>query len=353
MKIFLEQYDSRYNDRLKFLETIKPELENRSFSFVESEQECDLVLSQQISYSPNLELVRTTKKDVIILEVNDTATIFNDELRLAIKQENVKGFFKVTNFKDLSCHNAKTSGDIRYHANFINEVIKISEYQFPNILFTDDELKKIQVALPAFLNFRMDQVRKVELDIDNDWKNRGIDLSFAGTTDYTKNKNYIQLNHSDPRLELPKLISAQRKMALNELTKIRDKGATVLMSNVKPMSQPEYWSSLLSTKACLSPWGFGAYNWRDYESIYLGALVIKPNTDFLETYCNIFQSGKYYVPCDVDFANLDEIYENISNNEYNHNEIRRNALQLLEANNNKSKIADRFISQITQALSQN
>ena len=353
MRVFLEEYDSRYSDRLRFLGAIKPELENRGLNFVGSEQECDLVLSQQVSYSPSLELVRTTKKDVIIIEVNDTATIFNDELRLAVKQENVKGFFKVTNFKDLDCHNARTSGDVRYHTNFINEIVNISEYQFPNVLFTDDELKKIQVALPAFLNFRMDQVRKVVLNIENDWQNRSIGLSFAGTTDYIKNKNYIQLEHADPKLGLPKLISAHRKMALDELAKIKKRGTTVLMSNAKPMSQPEYWHSLLNTRACLSPWGFGAYNWRDYEAIYLGALVIKPDTDFLETYCDLFQDGKYYISCDVNFGNLDEIYENVSSNKYNHNEIRRNALQLLETNNNKSKIADRFMNQITQTLSQN
>ena len=349
MKIFLETYDPRYKDRIAFLDKIKATLKKvHGIEFVEKYSDADIVMTQQVGYSPSLDFSLNQKKDVIILGVSDTATIFDNNLRSAIKSDRVKGFFKVTNFYDLSCHNEPTSGDIRYHANFIDKYENISKKTDHTILFSDRELQKIRCALPAFLNFRMDQVRQANSLSPHQ---RAVDINFAGTTDYTKNKNYVNLKSSDPKLELPRLISAHRKRCLKKVIEIKDKNnLDVILSDHKPMNQPQYWNSLYNSKICLSPWGFGAYNWRDYESIYLGALLVKPDTSFLETYCNLFQDEKNYIKCSHDFEDLDGIVEDCIKNYEKYDIIRKNALDTLNHHSDIGRISHRFAKQIEKCL---
>jgi hypothetical protein len=353
LKIYIHTYDERYKDRIAFIDKIKENLEKIGINFVDNHEACDIVLTQQVAYSPSLEFPLSLKKDVIILEVNDTACIFNDEIRNSLKSDHVKGIFKVTNFFDLDNHNIDSPGE-RIHTGLLNgsEEYFIKQH---TVRFNDKELLKIKCALPTFLNFRMDSVRSVNIDLENDkLKNRNITFNFAGTTNYKKNKNYVALKEDDPKLALPKLIAHHRNTMINELVnnyKVEENEKYIL-TNEKPMSQPTYWNSLLKTKACLSPWGFGAYNWRDYEAIYTGAILIKPNTDFLETYCNLFNSGINYVSCDYNFKDLVEKINYVKNDQNKEliQNIRINALNLLKKESNLDRIAKRFKRQLIELL---
>jgi len=349
MKCFLEVYDERYRDRLAFIDVICEELkESHGITFVSDPSKCDVFITQQVSYAPNLDSCLSQKRDVVIFEVNDSASIKNDELRKAIKNQQVKGFFKITNFRNRENHNKHTSGDARFHANFINEYEELCETKEQNVTFTDQELRKIHCALPAFINFRFDNIRNAN-GLSN--KDRKVDVNFAGTTDYTRNKNYVNLPEEDPKLNLPKLISAHRLRAINEIAKTTQKlNLTSIIVDHKPMSQPEYWNTLYNSKLCVSPWGFGAYNWRDYESIYLGALLIKPNTDFLESYCDLYKSGINYVACNHNFSNLQEIITDCLENFDSYTRIRENAAATLSSHCDKKKVAKKFAAQLKSCV---
>ena len=54
----------------------------------------------------------------------------------------------------------------------------------------------------------------------------------------------------------------------------------------------------------ISPFGWGEICFRDFESIILGKLLIKPNCDHIITWPNIYQDNMY-VPIDWDASNLD------------------------------------------------
>ena len=49
MKIYLHTYDQRYKDRIAFIENIKSRLENMGIVFVKSQEESDLILTQQVA----------------------------------------------------------------------------------------------------------------------------------------------------------------------------------------------------------------------------------------------------------------------------------------------------------------
>jgi len=350
MKIYLHTYDKRYKDRIAFIENIKNKLEDIGIVFVKSQKESDLILTQQVAYMPSLEEPLSFKKDTIILEVNDTACIFHNKIRKSLKNDYVKGIFKVTNFFNPDNHNKKTIGK-RIHVKSV-KTSNVHREEHHEVVLTERELAKIKCALPAFLNFRMDNVRNINIDLEkDDWNKRGFVFNFAGTTNYKKNKNYINLSENDPEMALPILIGDHRKIMIENLVKryVHQYGEKYLLFDNKPINQIDYWRSLLTTKVCLSPWGFDAYNWRDYEAIYTGAVLLKPNTDFLETYCNLFKSGINYIDCDQNFKDVVEKIE-FCKNKNNINTIRKNALSLLKNNNNLDKIALRFKKQIEESL---
>ncbi len=118
------------------------------------------------------------------------------------------------------------------------------------------------------------------------------------------------------------------------------------------MSQPSYWQSLFNTKICVSPWGHGEYNWRDFEAIYLGALLIKPNTDFVESYCDLYQKNIFYKSFNPDYSNFEEVCIDSINNFQKEEikNIRENARNLLKDNFDINKISDRFAMQIKECL---
>lgn len=354
MKIYLHTYDKRYSDRIQFIKDCAPILfKKHNIEFVDSVKICDIIISQQVGYNPDLSFIKQSKKDVIILEVNDTATIFNEEIRKFIKEEKLKGFFKLTNFKDLNHHNSEiTTEEGRYHANLMDPEQLIGKRRKQSIVFSDNELEKIVCAIPGHMNFRMNHIRNAisipNLAIKHE---RPIDVNFAGTTDYTKNKNYVNLPLNSPKLILPKIIADHRIKCLRESIKLKeDFKRNVLLADHKPMNQPQYWNSLYNSKICLSPWGFGGYNWRDYESIYLGALLIKPDTDFLETYCNIYRSGKTYVSCCPRFTNLVDVVNYCLDNFIDYQEMISFSHKNLKENENIEKISDRLALQIKNCV---
>jgi len=76
----------------------------------------------------------------------------------------------------------------------------------------------------------------------------------------------------------------------------------------------DYLREMTRVKTVVSPWGWGEPCHRDYEAWLLGAVLIKPNTDFVEAWPDTYRSGEFYVPCAVDFSDLNEVIYRVANN---------------------------------------
>ncbi|MBT2186694.1 glycosyltransferase [Sphingobium nicotianae] len=70
------------------------------------------------------------------------------------------------------------------------------------------------------------------------------------------------------------------------------------------VDQDEYYREMLSSKICVSPFGYGELCWRDFEAVLCGCLVVKPDMSHIETAPNLFVPGETYVPCAWDFSDL-------------------------------------------------
>jgi hypothetical protein len=67
-----------------------------------------------------------------------------------------------------------------------------------------------------------------------------------------------------------------------------------------------YVNCLFASKVGISPWGLGEKCYRDFEAMYCGCILIKPDTSFVRTYPDIYLNNKTYIPCKIDFSDLQE-----------------------------------------------
>ena len=109
-----------------------------------------------------------------------------------------------------------------------------------------------------------------------------------------------------------KEIEIHRKLALEALRRYHSKHKDKKVYYGIPRLQgSDYYSLLEKTQISLSPWGWGERCYRDAESLALGCVLIKPQTDYIETWPDIYLNGETYVSCKADFTDLDSIVESV------------------------------------------
>ncbi|MBE2179498.1 MAG: glycosyltransferase family 1 protein [Chthoniobacterales bacterium] len=68
----------------------------------------------------------------------------------------------------------------------------------------------------------------------------------------------------------------------------------------------QYAEEMLTSKICVSPFGYGEICWRDFEAVAYGCLLIKPDMGHVESRPDIFQPFKTYIPVAWDFSDLEQ-----------------------------------------------
>ena len=96
-------------------------------------------------------------------------------------------------------------------------------------------------------------------------------------------------------------ISYQRKVIVDRLRRYG-----VECGRVK---RKRYFSELHSCKFAVSPFGWGEVCIRDFEAILCRSVLIKPDMSHLETWPDVYLSGKTYLPFSWDLSRFDEWFE--------------------------------------------
>ena len=85
---------------------------------------------------------------------------------------------------------------------------------------------------------------------------------------------------------------------------------TTGISSVLPdqrVDQKAYYEEMRSSRICVSPFGYGELCWRDFETVLMGSLLVKPDMSHVHTEPNIFIPGETYVPVRWDYSDLAEV----------------------------------------------
>lgn len=111
---------------------------------------------------------------------------------------------------------------------------------------------------------------------------RSLDVQYRGNG-YSPIAGY-------PRSEASRLIQQIDGISISDVT--------------KKIPKKEYIAEGMSSKAILSPFGWGEICGRDFEAFVYGACMIKQSMEPFETYPDLYKSGITYVPLKWDFSDF-------------------------------------------------
>lgn len=95
------------------------------------------------------------------------------------------------------------------------------------------------------------------------------------------------------------------------------------------VSRKKFIQELLQSKLCFSPFGYGEICWRDFEAMFTGSLLLKPDVSHLSCDPAIFVPYETYVPLNWDLSDFDEKVNHYLNNKKARQAITHNAFNYL------------------------
>jgi len=131
------------------------------------------------------------------------------------------------------------------------------------------------------------------------------------------------------------------------LAPLTAKGYKVLVPNAR-VDQQGYYQEMRSARICISPFGYGELCWRDFETVLMGSLLVKPDMSHVRSEPNIFIPGETYVPCKWDFSDLTEVCERYLSDDAARIAITQRAYEVLS----DYYTNDRFLDTLRRALTQ-
>jgi hypothetical protein len=277
---------------------------------------------------------------IIIDEENDGAEVGDSvATRSMLAHPDVKFWLKQNSFRDVALNN-RGFATTQFHTDILNGIpefhveLPAHECSMP---VSNEMASKIRVIPLAGVN---DFKSLYQQEID--WsKARRIDVIFAGWVDYPAS----YLFHEVTRV----LATRHRRAAIEQLARLR--GLRVLLGINKMMELESYRAAMRDSWIAISPWGHGEFAFRDYEAILAGCVMVKPITDHVTTFApDIYQSGKYYLPCKPDFSDLPQVIESIMTNKAHAINLARQAREDMLTANSPERIYDFYFDVFCQAL---
>lgn len=187
----------------------------------------------------------------------------------------------------------------------LNQVALYQRHEFSGAYFLDEQ--RLDRGL-----MRPDHIAKIRLGIcllpydqlaehvhaPLPFAERTHDACFLGSID-----SYGSLGSGD---ELPTTI--HRRRCVEAMQALSDTYAIV--ADGKNRTPAHYYATLHNSRCVVSPWGLGAWAWRDYEAIAAGCILIKPRTDHIQLVPDIYDVGRVRW-CRPDYADLGDVLAGI------------------------------------------
>ncbi len=266
-------------------------------------------------------------KPIIYLERIDGAQLRSSRQHM----DSIIGVIKGYAFKDRSLYNTTwdrrhvdimyESGMRAYHGKHLHK------RKLPSPLVPEDKLDRIRVGYGFGSWKNMEGPAATEFSFETP---RLTDANFVGSVGYDGTE-----------------VGVHRQAALKAAKTWH--GPSVAESG-RPWPLHRYHHSILRSKAVLCPWGWGESSHRDYEAMLLGAVMIKPDTDYVETWPNIYQAGKTYVVCKPDFSDAHDKIAHIAQHFDEYLPMRILARKLILDAWSDDAIAERMAGQIKELV---
>lgn len=155
------------------------------------------------------------------------------------------------------------------------------------------------------------------LNFSNVSKNKLIDICAIYQGYHKENQDHLVRNDI--------YYTNHRTSAWNILNQIKSINSKI---DKKPFH--EFIDIMSHSKCTLSPFGMGEICFRDFEAIQYGSVLLKPNMSVVNTYPNIYIPYETYIPCNLDWSDLEEKVNWIKDHTKECDEIVQNARKLFK-----------------------
>ena len=98
----------------------------------------------------------------------------------------------------------------------------------------------------------------------------------------------------------------------------------------KRVARDVYYTEMMSSKICFSPFGYGEICWRDFEAVLCGCLLLKPDVSHIRTNPDLFVPYVTYIPVRWDFSDLEDKCVYYLRNAEERTKITRSAFEVLD-----------------------
>jgi hypothetical protein len=247
-----------------------------------------------------------TEIPIILLEIQDSGLSWVREFN---QIKNIKAVFKNYKVKPNELQNTEHTYYGKYHYYQIHKAYQVEKLElideeedigikyYPKnkqlAKISSENLEKFMFVLWDFHNSPLCQKLSMKYFRFNQ-------INFNKTIDiFCVNKLKIN-NFIDAHCQKAKLIVESLKSKYNVITQ-----------NLKKQEYEEIFSKC---KIAISCWELGEWVHMDGYAMYAGAILIKPNSDHIKMYPDIYRSNQTYIPCAHDYSDLNEIIENILKN---------------------------------------
>lgn len=323
-----------YWDRVDFLLNWADDFEDFGIALGANLKDADLrLVHHDIALQEWQEKAGRIDGPLIVYERTDQASIQTSRaVREMLAHPNVRLWLKRNTFHDLKHNNEPHLRGYWHYAKLLDYPslgigalpdIKNGLY-LPDLPIDQKSYDKVRM-LPVVPITRFDSlVNREDLPRAAD---RNIDVNFAGQVDYRGNDDVLALHRRAAALSIVNMRELKTFVGLNGSVR-----------------WDIYQDTLRHSKISVSPWGYGEYSYRDYESILSGCVMVKPDTGHVRTFPpDLYQAGKYYVACRPDFEDLHSVVREILDDFESYHTRALAARKDLLAANGRSVVVEYFL----------
>ena len=203
---------------------------------------------------------------------------------------------------------------------FKNQILKekemyLQKYAFNKWFFESGSKLDLSYNISQKL---WDRIKLSHINVGRTIFGTGIEANLSKMPSINQNKNidvcaifqtYHDINTDHGiRNDLPYV--NHRKKVWDKLDKLQSR--LKVISKKLPFN--EYVNNLSKSKICISPFGQGEICYRDFEAMLIGTILVKPDQSNIVTAPNMFEEGKTYIGCKLDWSDLEEKIEYIIDN---------------------------------------
>lgn len=246
-----------------------------------------------------------TEKPVIILERQDSSISWVREFN---KIKNLKAVFKNRKLKPKELQNSEYVYYGKYQYYLIHKAFQINTLESKDATDIGIDYYEKNKELPKLSTENLEKIMCVLWDFHSSPLCQKLSMKYFRFNEINFKKDFDIFCVNQKKTN--NFVNIPREKAKSIVNSLKNKYKVI----TKDLKKDEYEEIFSKCKIAIACWGFGEWVHMDGYAMYAGAILIKPNSDHIKMYPNIYKSHETYIPCAYDYSDLEEVIENTLKN---------------------------------------